>query len=50
VKWDFNTSQVVDNFTLTAKWVDGSTPSITLTKQTYNSFKYEVEDTLGIIG
>ena len=49
-EWDFNTSEVTMDLTLTARWTDPYSPSIKLTPQTYNSFKYEVTDTLGIIG
>ncbi len=49
-EWNFDTSKVVMNTILTAKWIDTSLPNIKLTRQTYNSFQYEATDTLGVIG
>jgi hypothetical protein len=51
-KWVFegeSASQVLDHITLKAKWIDENEPSVSVARQTYNTFSYEAFDNLGIV-
>lgn len=51
-QWVFegdNASQVLDHISLKARWIDENEPTVTLVRNTYNTFSYEAHDNLGII-
>lgn len=48
--WNFETMPVLDNIVLKAKWVDHNEPTISLSRQNYNTFSYTATDNLGIVG
>lgn len=52
-RWSFeseNPTKVLDHITLTAKWEDANKPYVVASRTTYNTFKYEAQDNLGISG
>lgn len=48
--WNFETMPVLDNIVLKAKWIDHNEPTISLSRQNYNTFSYTATDNLGIVG
>lgn len=49
-KFNFETDKITNHITLSARWQDENTPTVSLTRVAYNKFAYHATDNMGVSG